>query len=145
MVKSILVVGESSRARSTLIARLENDGYLVVSARAREEAREILDGLVPGAVFLDLTMPGRQGRLLMDDLERRPQLRMIPRVVALGAWRRSTRPVAAAATFVKPLDLDHVIRTLRSVYPPASPAIVPLVPRRRPPLLDEPLEAMLAS
>lgn len=144
MVKSILVVGQNSRARAGLIAGLEKEGYLVVSARGRDEAREILDGLVPGAVFVDLTMPGRQARLLLDDLERKPQLRMVPRFVALAAWRRSTRPVSAAAVFVEPLDLDHVMRTLRSVYPAAAPAVLPLVPRR-PPVLLEPLETLLAS
>jgi CheY-like chemotaxis protein len=109
------------------------------------EAREILDGMVPGAVFVDLTMSGRQGRLLLEDLDRTPQLRMLPRMVALGAWRHSTKAVSAAAVFVKPLDPDHVIRTLRSIYPAAATEILPLAPRRRLALFDDRFETLLAS
>jgi CheY-like chemotaxis protein len=145
MVKSILVVGEDSRERAGSIVRLEREGYLVLAAQGRAEAREILDGLIPGAVFVDLTMSGRQGRLLLEDLARTPQLRMIPRMVALGAWRRSTRAVSAAAVFVKPLNLDHVVRTLRSVYAAAATEVLPLAPRRRLAVFDEPFETLLAS
>jgi CheY-like chemotaxis protein len=140
-MSSILVVAADSPARKTLIQRLETEGYLVVSAQTRAEAREILQGLVPGAVFLDLSMPRRQGRLLAGDLEQSGRLRMVPRLVLLGAWRRNTRPVGGSAAFVKPLDVEHVVRTLRTVYP----AVAPLPVRRPPPALREPLAALLAS
>jgi DNA-binding response OmpR family regulator len=122
MASSILVVAQASPERSALIARLQTQGYLVVPADERREAREILQTMALGAVFVDLSMPDRQGRLLVDDLDASPRLRMMPRLVALGAWRRNTRPVSGAAVFVKPLDLDHVIRTMRAVYPAVGDA-----------------------
>jgi CheY-like chemotaxis protein len=145
MIKSILVVAQDSPARSALIARLETEGYLVVSAEARAQAQDILEGLVPGAVFVDLSMPRRQGRLVADDLDQKPRLRMMPRLLAVAAWRHNTPPLSGAAVFVKPLNLDHVIRTLRTVYPASAPAIAPLAARRRPAPVDDRLEALLAS
>jgi CheY-like chemotaxis protein len=140
MIKSILVVARDSPGRSALIARLEREGYLVVPAGERAQALEILDGLVPGAVYVDLSMPRRQGRLLIADLDRDRRLRMVPRLVELPALKRNTRPVSGGAAFVKPIDLEHVIRTLRAVYPAAPPVAV-LRPRR----LEREDLALLAS
>jgi CheY-like chemotaxis protein len=146
MIKSILVVAQESPARSALIARLESEGYLVVAAPGRQEAREILAGLVPGALFVDLSMPRREGHLLLDELNDQPLLRMLPRLVALGAWRRNTRPVSGAAVFLKPLDLDHVVRAMRTVYPAPDTAVtaVRAAPRRAADG-DDQLVAALAS
>jgi CheY-like chemotaxis protein len=142
MIKSILIVAPDSPGRSALIARLEREGYLVVSAGERAQAREILAGLVPGAVYVDLSMPRRQGRLLIADLDGDPRLRMVPRLVELSALRPNTRPVSGGAAFVRPIDLEHVIRTLRAVYPSAlAPAVAPIRPRR----LEREDLALLAS
>jgi DNA-binding response OmpR family regulator len=139
---SILVVAQDSPSRSALVARLEREGYLVLSARGRAEAREILASPGPGAVYVDLSLPRRQGHLLLADLDEQPRLRMMTRLVALGAWKSNTRPVSGAAVFVKPLDLEHVIRTLRTVYPASPPAPVA---RRRVVVLDGPILEALAS
>jgi DNA-binding response OmpR family regulator len=140
MIKSILVVAPDSPGRGALIARLEREGYLVVSAAERAQAREILGGLVPGAVYVDLSMPRRQGRLLVADLDGDRRLRMVPRLVEMSALRPNTRPVSGGAVFVKPIDLEHVIRTLRAVYPAAPPAQA-----RRPRQLEREDLALLAS
>jgi CheY-like chemotaxis protein len=131
-VKTILVVAAPSTERSALVARLESAGYVLVVASTRGEALETLRGMVPGAVYIDLSMPRREGRLLADHLALQPRLRMVPRLVALGAWRNNTRPVNASAAFVKPIDPDHVARTLQTVYPPPSATTTPLQVRRVP-------------
>jgi two-component system response regulator (stage 0 sporulation protein F) len=145
MIKSILVVAEDSPPRGALIARLEAEGYLVVPAGGRAEAQEILEGLVPGAVLVDLTLPGRQGRLLTGELEAHPRLRMVPRLLLLGAWRRNSRPTGGAAVFVKPLELDHLARTLRVVYPPPLRSIGPAPVRSTRPAPDDAIWTALAS
>jgi CheY-like chemotaxis protein len=116
-MRSIVVVARRSPEQAALLARLEAEGYLTIPAETLREAQEVLRAMVPGALFIDLAMPDRQGRRFAEEVEGDPQLRMIPRLVALGAWRRNTRPVSAAAVFVKPLDLEHVTRALAAIYP----------------------------
>jgi CheY-like chemotaxis protein len=145
MVKTILVVAAPSPERSALLARLEAAGYVLMVASTRGEAVEILGGMVPGAVYIDLSMPRREGRMVADHLALQPQLRMVPRLVALGAWRNNTRAVSASAAFVKPVDPDHVARTLRTVYPPPGAPATPVQVRRVPAAWEHELEAELAS
>jgi two-component system chemotaxis response regulator CheY len=145
MVKTILVVAAPSSERDALVVCLEAAGYTLMVASTRAEALDILRGLVPGAVYVDLAMPQREGRLVVEDLAVHPRLRMVPRLVSLGAWRRNTRPVSASAAFVKPVDPDHVARTLRAVYPPPAPAATPVETRRLPAAWEQGLEASLAS
>lgn len=117
-VKSILVVATPSAERAALCARLETAGYVLFVADSRAEALRILGEVVPGALYIDLSMPRREGRLLAEHVAADTRLRMVPRLVALGTWRRNTRAVNAGATFVKPVDPEHVARTLETVYPP---------------------------
>jgi DNA-binding response OmpR family regulator len=146
MIKSILVVAQDGPARAALVARLEREGYLVVAAGQRAQAQEILAGMVPGAVYVDLSIPRRQGQLLLGDLGSHPRLRMLPRLLALPAWRHNTPAVSGAAVFVKPLDLEHVIRTLRTVYPAALAAAAPVAhPRPAARRFDREELALLAS
>jgi CheY-like chemotaxis protein len=144
-MKSILVVAPPSDERAALCTRLEAAGYVIFLASTRAEALSILAQMLPGALYIDLAMPRRQGRLLAEHVCADPRLRMVPRLVALGTWRRNTRPVSAAATFVKPVDPDHVARTLRTVYPPPTTAATPNEIPRGPAPWAAGLESVLAG
>jgi CheY-like chemotaxis protein len=129
VTKPILIVAEDSLWRSALAGRLQQEGYLVVLARSKQEAVERMAAGGPGAVLVDVTMPGQQGRQLMTYLDRQPQLRMVPRLVAVEGLKRNRRPISGGAVFVKPIDGEHLVRALRVIFPAAPKPHAPIRPR----------------
>jgi CheY-like chemotaxis protein len=144
--KPILIVAPDDLWRSSFAARLQQEGYIVLLARDRPEAVARMTAAAPGALFVDLTMPARQGQQLMAHLDRHPHLRMVPRLVALDGLKRNRQPISGGAVFVKPLDPEHLVRVLRFLCPPPSDA--PPAPRPPHPRIndvwDEGLAAALA-
>jgi CheY-like chemotaxis protein len=130
VTKPVLIVAEDSLWRSALAARLQREGYLVVLARSRPEAVERMAQEPPGAVLVDLTMPAGQGRQLMSYLDRQPLLRMVPRLVAVDGLKRSRQPISGGAVFVKPIEPEHLVRVLCTLFPVTAtraPAVRPRI------------------
>ena len=108
----VLVVDDSAAARAMLCAILDRQPDMVCVGEAVDalQAREMIRGLDPDVVTLDLVMPGMDG---MEFLERLMRLRPTPVVVVAAPTRQHQatvlRATALGATAVvdKPLPGDH--------------------------------------
>ena len=58
---SILLVDDDARLREIVGMALEGEGYGVRTAASAEEAAQILDGLDPDLLILDVMLPGKDG------------------------------------------------------------------------------------
>jgi signal transduction histidine kinase/CheY-like chemotaxis protein len=137
----ILVIEDDTAASLLLRTRLERAGYLVTAATG-EDGLAAARSCQPDLVLLDLTFPGLEGRLVLQQLKDDPQLRHIPVAlinvdedrevgVALGAVDYFVKPVQHDAllgwlihhSFIPPLD-DHTVNVLVIDDDPAALAVV---------------------
>ncbi|GAA0954434.1 response regulator [Virgisporangium aurantiacum] len=138
----ILVIEDDTAASLLLRTRLERAGYLVTVAATGEDGLAAARSCQPDLVLLNLTLPGPDGRLVLQQLKDDPQLRHIPVAVinidddqqvgvALGAVDYLVKPVQHDAllgwlvhhSVVPPLD-GHTINVLVIDDDPATLAVV---------------------
>jgi CheY-like chemotaxis protein len=121
----IIVVDDDPSICAGLCELLTSEGFNTrgfVGAIATLDA--LAAGLRPHLILLDVQMPLMDGRDLVDELQRDPELRSIP-VVAMTAG--NYRVPSGLRLLKKPLDLDEVLR-LASRYsgaPRYEPSPVP--------------------
>jgi len=107
----LLVVDDDPVTRQILDSRLRVSGYQVVFATDAVTAVDRARAESPDLIVLDLGLPGGNGILVMDQLQRLEQLATVP-VVVLTANEdaRLTAVAAGAAAFVdKAEGLDRLL------------------------------------
>lgn len=138
----ILVIVDDTAASLLLRTRLEHAGYRVTVAATGEDGLAAARSCQPDLILLDLTLPSRDDRQVLQQLKDDPQLRHIPVAVinidddqqvgvALGAVDYLVKPVQHDAllgwlahhSFIPPLD-DHTITVLTIDDDPATTAVV---------------------
>ena len=80
----ILVVDDDTETRYLLAAILDAEGYVSLLAASGSEALDILSRIRPGAILLDLLMPGMDGFEVFHRLKEDRLLRDIPVFVLTG-------------------------------------------------------------
>ena len=84
MKNKVLLVEDDESNRDMLSRRLENRGYLVVTAVDGQDALERAQSEAPCLILMDVTLPVLDGLAATRELKSRPDLRGIP-VIALTA------------------------------------------------------------
>lgn len=115
-LRTILIVEDDPAARATLADVLADEGYRCVEAADGREAIAWLTGGAepPGAILLDLMMPGMNGWELHEWLSTQPRLAQVP-VVVLSAARDGAQEAArmgVAAFIQKPIGLDELLEVV---------------------------------
>lgn len=118
---SILVVDDEDTVRDVLCENLAECGFDVVSARDGQEALQcISDGCRPQVVITDIIMPRREGlEVIMELRKKHPGIRLI--AISGGGRTKSAdflqlaERLGADAVMPKPLDIDELERTVRSL------------------------------
>ena len=116
---TILLADDSRNIREFCRLELEDEGYRVVVARDGSEAMQIVDGLHPDLVILDICMPG------IDGLEAAARIRDAQRELPIilytsydDACTRDRRSLCASACLEKREDLTElknvIVAALRS-------------------------------
>ncbi len=129
-MRSILIVARTAPWREALVARLEHEGYSVTTANDAEQARAALAAAVPGAALIDCDLPRKSTRRLLTLLERDPHLQIVRRLLVVRALEADAAP-QIGPVFAKPVDVGHVARALRALYP--DPDRRSPIARTRPP------------
>ena len=131
--RSILIVDDDHRIRTSLSAALADDRTAVRTAESGEEALAALAEARPGIVLADLRMPGMDGLELLRLLKARaPDIDVIMMTAHEDLPTVAAAMGAGAAEFlVKPLDLHRLRRVLDTVFEDRST-------RDRAPRLEEP-------
>jgi signal transduction histidine kinase/CheY-like chemotaxis protein len=114
-----LIVDDNALAADTMAELLELTGYVARAVYSGEAAMKVGEAFEPDIVLLDLGMPK------MDGYETAQQLRQTPwgsraRLVAVTGWgdasdRKKTAEAGFDGHFVKPVDLDAVVKFVESM------------------------------
>jgi len=105
----VLVVEDEEESRETLRELLELEGYQVQTAVNGREALDKIEVMVPCIILLDLFMPVMNGWQVLDRLRADGRLATIKVLVTTSAAENTPSDVPV---FVKPLDLDRLIRVV---------------------------------
>ena len=108
----VLIVEDEEESRETLRELLELEGYEVQVAANGQEALDKLDALNPCIVLLDLFMPVMDGWQVLERLRANGRLSKMNVVVTTSA---ATNTPSDVPVFLKPLDLDDLMRTVDAV------------------------------
>src|SRR5512132_2769079 len=81
----ILLVEDDRDCREVLQELLEQEGYSVVSAAGAEEARNLLEGMRPAMVLLDLRLSEEDGRSVLRHVRSQPEFAELPVYIISGA------------------------------------------------------------
>jgi DNA-binding response OmpR family regulator len=134
----ILVVDDDQATIDLLIEVLSEEGYAVRSALDAAHAREAIIAQHPDLVLLDLRLPGKDGDVLVRDLQS-DGLSNVP-VILMSADVSAMQGIemdGIASRLPKPFTLDdlfqHVAQHIRPQHGCASSAVQPhgCVPRRQ--------------
>lgn len=114
----VLVVDDDPVILDALCTLLRTRGFEAPGACCADEAVALLDhGLEPDAILTDLTLPGRSGEDLVDDVRSRPRTAGTV-MVAMSACRRTLeelRPVVDGR-LLKPFGLTALLEALARAW-----------------------------
>jgi CheY-like chemotaxis protein len=116
--RSILLVEDNIALRETLAQVLRDERFHVVTAGNGIEAlRHLRNGHSFGVVLLDLVMPEMDGWEFRRVQREDARIAAIPVIAmsASGPGAIKHRPIDADEFLPKPVDLDHLIETIRRV------------------------------
>lgn len=120
----ILVVEDNPQSLELVEFLLEEAGFRIVSAANGDQAREILEDLVPDLVLMDMQLPGTDGLTLVGELRRRPELRDTPFVAltahALRGDRERFLSGGCDGYIAKPIDVGTFVDVVRGHLSPAE-------------------------
>ena len=112
--RKILVVDDDPIIREMMVDILDFEGYSISVARHGQEALKILRSEEDFLVFLDIMMPGMNGKELCDVLEADPHLRERHIIVLMSAVDnlKEAASLKIDAVLKKPFVVEDVINTL---------------------------------
>jgi CheY-like chemotaxis protein len=109
---AVLIVDDDDDVRETLRACLEEEGFVVRTARNGVEAlAQLGDGAPPGLILLDLMMPEMNGWEVLERLRSDQARASIPVAVMSGSHRGDVQ--AANYVVPKPFDLGAMVELVR--------------------------------
>ncbi len=114
---SVLVVDDEPHLRQSLAMILQHAGYLVTTASGGEEARQFLQAGEYDAVFLDLKMPGTDGRELLGEFRGSHPGMPILILTAHATLESAMEAVRRGASdyLLKPIDPEAILARLKDV------------------------------
>jgi two-component system, chemotaxis family, chemotaxis protein CheY len=117
--KAILLVEDDPDIRDTIADVLEEEGYVVLSAKhgaegltALREAKQL-----PAIIILDLMMPVMDGIAFREEQRKNPEWTNIP-VIVVSADRTSrdkAEAMGARAYLQKPFNIHHLLDLVREI------------------------------
>ena len=116
--RCVLVVEDERDALDSIVELLEGEGYHAVGAHNGREALDTLAaGLRPRLILLDLKMPVMDGWDFCDALLLDADLADIPVAIVTASASMSRLPLRRrdAGFFVKPINFDRLLRTVKQV------------------------------
>ncbi|HJW96425.1 MAG TPA: response regulator [Thermoanaerobaculia bacterium] len=110
----VLVIEDEIDAFRSIEQQLRAGGFVPQHARSGEEGMALARELMPAAITLDLVLPGIDGIEVLKRLKADPKTRNTP-VIIVSMTNNRELAVAFGASdyFVKPVDYDHLLESLR--------------------------------
>jgi signal transduction histidine kinase/CheY-like chemotaxis protein len=112
----VLVVEDDRQTLFLYQRYLQGSGFQVLPARTTDEARRILDEVLPAAIVLDVMLDGESSWSFLQELKATERTREIPTLVVTVTHREETaRALGADEFFPKPVDGEWLTRKLASM------------------------------
>jgi DNA-binding response OmpR family regulator len=115
----ILIVDDDAFIRRPLEFILKEEGYQPATAADAEEGSRAVESCPPDLIFLDVTMPGKDGLTWCAELKRDPRYARIPIVLLSARGQERDREEALASGAVEfmtkpysPFELKGLVRRL---------------------------------
>ncbi|MCR6636184.1 response regulator [Devosia sp.] len=105
----VLVVNDDQNVLDVAERLLIGDGYVPILTGTPQSALQIARSMRPGAIFLDVLMPGFDGWDLLAALKSDPETSGIPvLMICMLGERRKALDAGAEGVIAKPLDAQRV-------------------------------------
>ena len=121
----VLVIDDDPSARDLVSRHLTREGFSVITAADGSEGLRKAREVKPGAITLDVAMPGMDGWKVLEEMKMDSDLATIP-VIFLTMVQDQTRGFAlgAADYLSKPVDRSRLVSVLRSQIQKTSPRVL---------------------
>ncbi len=111
----VLVVDDEPDSRDFLCIALVSEGYDCHAATSGDEAKALLRSMSVSLIIIDLMMPGVTGDKLAAELRADARTTHIPLILCTGKDPVHDERALFDRTFVKPMDMDVLIRAVREL------------------------------
>ena len=117
MPKRILIADDEPTIVALAVAKLEERGYTVETARNGKEAWDIVKVRPPDILITDVVMPVMDGVDLYKEMKKDPQCAYIPIVVITDnrVFRESFRTLGVEHFLPKPIDVERLLYKVDAV------------------------------
>jgi DNA-binding response OmpR family regulator len=123
----VTIVDDDRDTRELLSLALESEGFEVNAAANGLRLIASLQLKRPDVILMDVNMSWIDGFELCKAVKKNEQFQDIPVVFISGRGepedKRRGREAGAADYFVKPLDLDAIVKRLRELIQPPAPEV----------------------
>ena len=118
-VKKILLIDDEKDFLSLLEDTLEIRDFEVIAVDNAVEAGMELASKLPELILMDIKMPGIDGLQACAAIRRNPATKNIPIIVVSAlsdeSYRKEARKLGVAEYFVKPVDIEKLIRKIKEI------------------------------
>ncbi|PYP15416.1 MAG: response regulator [Gemmatimonadetes bacterium] len=121
MARSILLVDDDADTRMMLRDFLEEEGFIVHTAREGQHALHVLEKIEPpDLILLDYKMPVMDGKQFLGVQRRMPKVQAVPVVLLSAATREwSGAHLEVQEVLSKPIDLEVLLLTVNRICAPS--------------------------
>ena len=117
-MKTVLVVDDEPVLRVLVREILQDEGYAVIDAVDGRSMLELLNGVQPDLVLMDVMMPGIDGREAYRMLRSRTDSPDLPVVMMSAAVQPSKLDPSISAFLRKPFDLNELLELVAQLIGP---------------------------
>lgn len=114
--KTILIVEDDDKFRSSVVETVRSCGFIPVEASSSEVALEILNHHTPGGILLDIKLPGISGLGILEMIKQLPHLRHIPvHMISAMEYQHSALRMGALGYLTKPVTIEKIRSALSRI------------------------------
>lgn len=119
--KKILVIDDEGDFLKLAKARLEANGYNILTLESGDRALEVTKREKPDLILLDIVMPGKNGRDVCRELKADPATRNTPVIVFTAYYSEeecvkiNSKEIGADDHILKPFDAQTLLAKIKSL------------------------------
>ena len=117
--KKILIVDDEEDIQKLLKIRLEQEGFVVITAGDGDKGAKAAESELPDLILLDIMMPNVDGYSCLKEIRRIQKTKDTPVVMLSGKEEEKVRDLFAfqkiSGYIEKPFELDNLVAKLKEI------------------------------